>query len=284
MNTTAFQSHILDYITSHKRDLPWRTPHLQPDKNGYLDFYKVFLSEVMLQQTQVPRVMQKYHEFLHTFPTIQALAQASLPDVLRVWQGLGYNRRGKYLWLAAKQLQATASSRVIPAHTGISKSHPKDPHFHEDDKLSHLIWTPAELDALPGIGPATAASIYCFAYDKPTVFIETNIRKVFLFHFFPEQDEVGDNEILPLVQATMDTQSPREWYYALMDYGSYLAKTVPNPNKRSRHYVRQSRFEGSDRQLRGELLRDHLSGVQPALRTEREKKIWLTLQKEGLVI
>lgn len=257
MNTSAFQTQILAYAAAHKRDLPWRTPYLQPDNQGHLNFYKVFLSEVMLQQTQVPRVIQKYHEFLEAFPTMHALAQAALPDVLRVWQGLGYNRRGKYLWQAAKKLQATSC------------------------KL-HL--TPAELDALPGIGPATAASIYCFAYDKPIVFIETNIRKVFIFHFFPDRDEVNDVDLIPLVRETVDTTNPREWYYALMDYGSYLSKMVPNPNRRSKHYVRQAKFEGSDRQIRGRLLRDHLAGKKIVLQNERERTIWKVLKNEGLIV
>ena len=257
MKTSTFQTKILAYAAAHKRDLPWRTPYLQPDNQGYLDFYRVFLSEVMLQQTQVPRVIQKYHEFLDAFPTMFALAHATLPDVLRVWQGLGYNRRGKCLWQAAQKLQTT------------------------NYKL-HL--NPAELDALPGIGPATAASIYCFAYNKPTVFIETNIRKVFIFHFFPDRDEVEDADLIPLVRETLDTINPREWYYALMDYGSYLSKMVPNPNRRSKHYVRQSKFEGSDRQVRGRLLRDHLVGKKIVLQNERERTIWKTLQSEGLIV
>jgi A/G-specific adenine glycosylase len=144
--------------------------------------------------------------------------------------------------------------------------------------------TPTELDALPGIGPATAASIYCFTYNKPIVFIETNIRKVFLFHFFSERDEVGDDELIPFIHDTMDVENPREWYYALMDYGSYLSKIVPNPNRKSKQYVRQAKFEGSDRQIRGRLLRDHLAGKKIALQNERERAIWKVLQNEGLIV
>ncbi len=257
MNTNAFKTQILAYAAAHKRDLPWRTPALTPNENGELGLYGVLVSEVMLQQTQVPRVIQKYKEFLTTFPTLAVLAQAELPDVLRVWQGMGYNRRGKYLWQAARELQATSYK---------------------------LDLTPAELDALPGIGPATAASIYCFTYNKPVVFIETNIRKVYLFHFFPDREEVGDDELLPYIQKTMDYENPREWYYALMDYGSYLSKMVPNPNRKSKHYVRQAKFEGSDRQIRGALLRDHLAGKKRVLQNERERTIWKSLVTEGLVI
>jgi A/G-specific adenine glycosylase len=257
MKPNYFNEKLRDFYVAYKRDLPWRTPTLQPDRSGAIDLYKVFLSEVMLQQTQVSRVIQKYHEFLEVFPTMLALSQSTLLDVLRVWQGLGYNRRGKYLWQAAKKLQATSC------------------------KL-HL--TPAELDALPGIGPATAASIYCFTYNKPVVFIETNIRKVFLFHFFSERDEVGDDELIPFVRDAMDVENPREWYYALMDYGSYLSKIVPNPNRKSKQYVRQTKFEGSDRQIRGRLLREYLTNHTIQLKTRRERTIWNILKAEGLVI
>jgi A/G-specific adenine glycosylase len=283
MNTSAFQTQILAYAAAHKRDLPWRTPYLQPDNQGHLNFYKVFLSEVMLQQTQVPRVIQKYHEFLEAFPTMHALAQATLPDVLRVWQGLGYNRRGKYLWQAAKQLYGSCSDFVIPAKAGIQNTNQSHSGTHLESD-AHCMLTPTELDALPGIGPATAASIYCFTYNKPIVFIETNIRKVFLFHFFSERDEVGDDELIPFIHDTMDVENPREWYYALMDYGSYLSKIVPNPNRKSKQYVRQAKFEGSDRQIRGRLLRDHLAGKKIALQNERERAIWKVLQNEGLIV
>jgi A/G-specific adenine glycosylase len=237
----------------------------------------------MLQQTQVPRVIQKYHEFLEAFPTMHALAQATLPDVLRVWQGLGYNRRGKYLWQAAKQLYGSCSDFVIPAKAGIQNTNQSHSGTHLESD-AHCMLTPTELDALPGIGPATAASIYCFTYNKPIVFIETNIRKVFLFHFFSERDEVGDDELIPFIHDTMDVENPREWYYALMDYGSYLSKIVPNPNRKSKQYVRQAKFEGSDRQIRGRLLRDHLAGKKIALQNERERAIWKVLQNEGLIV
>ena len=257
MDIQTFQTQIFAYAAAHKRDLPWRTPALTPNKKGELDLYGVLVSEVMLQQTQVTRVMQKYPEFLAAFPTLRSVAHAELSDVLRIWQGMGYNRRGKYLWQAAKELQAASCEQQL---------------------------TPAGLDALPGIGPATAASIYCFTYDKPIVFIETNIRKVFIFHFFPDREDVLDDELLPYIQKTMDYENPREWYYALMDYGSYLSKMVPNPNRKSRHYVRQSKFEGSDRQIRGALLRDYLAGKMHTLKNERERTIWKSLVSEGLVI
>ncbi|MEI7653305.1 MAG: A/G-specific adenine glycosylase [bacterium] len=256
MNIQKFQTQIFAYAAAHKRDLPWRTPALTPNKKGELDLYGVLVSEVMLQQTQVTRVMQKYPEFLAAFPTLQSLAHTELSDVLRVWQGMGYNRRGKYLWQAARELQAASNKPDL---------------------------TPAELDALPGIGPATAASIYCFTYDKPIVFIETNIRKVFLFHFFPDREDVHDTELLPYIQKSLNYENPREWYYALMDYGSYLSKMVPNPNRKSKHYVRQAKFEGSDRQIRGRLLREYLAGKKVTQKNERDRTIWNALQAEGLI-
>lgn len=156
----------------------------------------------MLQQTQVPRVLKKYEEFLKTFPTFQSLAEAPLRDVLRVWQGMGYNRRGKYLRDAA-QIVVTKYQKNFP---------------HE----------PSLIDELPGIGYATACSIAAFAFNKPTIFIETNIRRVFIHHFFKDRRDIDDKELYSLVEAALDRIHPRDWYYALMDYGSYLAKTIKN--------------------------------------------------------
>ena len=115
--------------------------------------------------------------------------------------------------------------------------------------------TPEELVTLPGIGPATAGSIAAFAYSAPVVFIETNIRRVFIHFFFPEEEKVHDDQILPLVRQTLDETNPREWYYALMDYGAMLKQGVKNPNRRRHGYTVQATFEGSDRQIRGQILR-----------------------------
>ncbi len=155
--------------------------------------------------------------------------------MLAVWQGLGYNRRAVALHRSARIL-ALEHRGAVPDDT-------------------------AALVALPGIGAATAASIRAFAFDAPVVFIETNIRRVFIHEFFPGREAVADAELLPLVAAALDRRSPREWYYALMDYGAALARRVPNPNRRSRTYARQSRFEGSDRQVRGAILRALVGGT-----------------------
>lgn len=257
MNKSTFKSKIREFARSHKRDLPWRTPALTPDSHGHLGLYQVLVSEVMLQQTQVVRVKVKYHEFMDKFPSLLDLARANLVDVLKVWQGLGYNRRGKYLWESAQKILSDTSKTSI---------------------------TLPYLDALPGIGPATAASIYCFAYNRPVVFIETNIRKVYIHHFFADRAEVDDSELIPLIRETLDYENPREWYYALMDYGSFLSTVTENPNTKSKHYVKQAKFAGSDRQIRGRILRDHLSGKKVLITDEREKSIFKKLKSEGLII
>lgn len=215
-----FQELVWDYYRDNARDMPWRA---NPNP------YWVVVSEVMLQQTQVSRVLEKFPEFIDRFGSFEELAASRLADVITAWQGLGYNRRALNLHKLAKV--------VVDEYSGELPSDPVD------------------LVRLPGIGPGTAGSIAAFAFDAPVVFIETNIRRVFIHHFFEDQVGIDDKQLLPLVAAALDQEAPREWYYALMDYGTYLAKTVPNPNRRSKHHVVQSQFEGSDRQVRGEILR-----------------------------
>lgn len=184
---------------------------------------------MMLQQTQTDRVVPKYLRWLEVFPDAETLANASLADVYREWMGLGYNRRARYLQDACRI--------ITEKHQGIF---PCDPD---------------ELDALPGIGPYTARAVSTFAFGFPNAFIETNIRSVYIFFFFSKMDEVSDRDILELIELTQNTDNPREWYYALMDYGATLKKTTLNPNRKSKHYQTQSRFEGSNRQARGVLLK-----------------------------
>lgn len=217
---SQFKETIWNYYHVQGRDFSWRNVD---------DPYKVFISEVMLQQTQTKRVIAKYEEFLEAFSSFEMLALASLRDVLSVWQGLGYNRRGKFLYEAAQI--------IIEIYNGIL---PNDPEL---------------LVRLPGIGPATAASICAFAFNRPTVFIETNIRAVYLHFFFYEKTAIHDKELFPLIEQTVDQKNPREWYYALMDYGVLLKQTIPNPNRASKHHAVQSKFEGSDRQIRGKIVR-----------------------------
>jgi A/G-specific adenine glycosylase len=215
-----FREKIRKFFRNHRRPMPWRET---------TDPYGIVVSEVMLQQTQVPRVMTKYPEFIAAFPDFPSLAAAPLDDVLRVWQGMGYNRRA----IALRRI----AEKVVDEFGG---------KFPDD---------PAVLETFPGIGKATAASIAAFAFNAPVVFIETNIRRVFIHCFFADREGVRDEEILPLVAAALDRENPREWYWALMDYGTYLKTRVENPNRRSAHYARQSKFEGSRRQVRGKILR-----------------------------
>lgn len=217
----AFQANILKFYKKEGRRFPWRETH---------DPYRILVSEIMLQQTQTARVQVKYAEFLECFPSFEKLAVAPRAAVLRAWQGLGYNRRALALHECA--------CRVMREHKGIL---PGDPEV---------------LRELPGVGPYTAAAIACFAWSYPSAFIETNIRTVFLLEFFPRRRKVSDAEILSLVQSTLPTRNSRTWYYALMDYGVMLKRSARGINKRSRHYVRQTPFEGSNRQIRGQILRE----------------------------
>ena len=215
-----FRRRIYRFFRAQGRRLPWRDT---------ADPYRILVSEIMLQQTQVERVARKYGPFIQAFPDLPALARAPLRDILARWQGLGYNRRALALQRLARRVVAEFGGRL-------------------PDSV-------ADLRRLPGIGPATAGALAAFAFNQPVAFIETNIRRVFLHCFFPGQQEVTDREILPLVARTLDRRQPRPWYYALMDYGAMLKQAAPNPNRRSAHHQRQAPFANSDRQIRGLILK-----------------------------
>ena len=220
VSPAKFKKILYSYFDREGRILPWR-PSTDP--------YCIYVSEVMLQQTQAERVAMKYPEFIACFPNFLSLDSASFPEVLAVWQGLGYNRR-------AVALKKTA--QIVVQHYNASL--PRDP---------------AILLTFPGIGKATASSISAFAFNMPTVFIETNIRRVFIHFFFQDMQQVSDEEILPLVEKYLDRKNPRRWYSAIMDYGVMLKREIENPNRKSAHYRKQPRFEGSRRQVRGKLVR-----------------------------
>lgn len=214
-----FRELICLHYREYGRDLPWRRT---------TDPYRILVSELMLQQTQVDRVVPKYEAFIGRFPDFASLARAPLSDVLAAWQGLGYNRR-------AIALQKTAE-RVVHEFGGA---------------------LPADVETLttfPGIGPATAAAIAAYAFNLPVVYIETNIRRIFIHFFFEDREGVRDDELLPIIDRALLRDDPRAWYSALMDYGTVLSKRTVNPNRRSAAYTVQSRFEGSDRQIRGRVL------------------------------
>lgn len=310
VNTKGFRRLIWNHYHKHGRDLPWRPPTLKLRKDKLLDPYTIFVSEIMLQQTHVARVLEKYPQFIRAFPNIRALARAPLRDILRVWQGMGYNRRALYLKRAAEIIVQDYGEKI-----------PSDP---------------AVLAKIPGIGKNTAGAIATFAFNQPTVFIETNIRRAFIYHFgnaiseasqpmkargeptptpppLPREGARGrvssfyssshmvvavrirkihDREILPLVAQTLDRKNPREWYWALIDYGAALSKLVHNPNRKSAHYAKPSKFKGSHRQLRGAIIQALLQ--KPATLTEmikrtdgasapRTRECIQTLMRDGLV-
>lgn len=215
----SFRQEVLRYYAEHGRDLAWR--HTREP-------YAVLVSEVMLQQTQVPRVQRMWPAFMQAFPTVEALAAAPLEAVLRQWSGMGYNRRAVQLKRMAEDVVSRFGGAMPRTLEG--------------------------LRSLPGVGPATAAAVMAFAYGEAYPYIETNVRAVFLHHFFADACDVPDREIMPLIDATLPRDDPRSWYYALMDYGTHLKKTLPNPCRRSAHHTRQSPFEGSRRQTRARLL------------------------------
>ncbi|MCL2818210.1 MAG: adenine glycosylase [Actinomycetia bacterium] len=225
VDLTSFIDRVMREGSARYRDFSWRRT---------TDPYAVLVSEVMLQQTQVARVERYFDEWMNRFPTADALAAASVSDVLEAWQGLGYNRRA----LKLKQ----AAEIISEQHAGIVST--------DYD----------ELVALPGVGPATAAGVAAFALNQPSVYLETNVRAVVIFELFDEESVVSDRQIREVLELASKQSvergiEPRDWNYALLDYGAWLKKTVPNPSRRSKHHTRQSTFEGSRRQKRAALLR-----------------------------
>ena len=232
----AFRKKIYTYYRKHGRDLPWRKTR---------NPYHILVSEIMLQQTQVERVIGKYNEFINAFPDFRSLARASLRNLLTVWQGMGYNRRA----LALRSLAQT----LMNEHYGKLPSDPEN------------------LIALPGIGKYTAGAVAAFAFNQPVLFIDTNIRRVFIHTFLHDRENIKDEDILPLIKQTIDASDPRTWYNALMDYGAMLKREHANANRRSAHYQRQSPFENSNRQIRGRILKV-LVEESPLTRSQIVKK------------
>lgn len=219
LEISSFRKKIWDYYHRYGRSFPWRETE---------DPYSILVSELMLQQTQTERVIKKYGPFLDEFPDWAALADAPLSQVLRRWSGLGYNKRA----LGLKRI-----AEII--HRENHDTLPGEPEF---------------LLGLPMVGPATAGSLQAFIFNRPVAFIETNIRRVILHHFFHGMEGVHDRDVLEYVGLSLDETNPRHWYYAMMDYGVYLKYAIENPNRKSAHYRRQSPFENSNRQIRGRLV------------------------------
>ncbi len=266
MNNKNFQKTVWCFYDKNKRDkLPWRPkPTTKPLHKSW--HYKILVSEIMLQQTQVDRVIPKFESWLKKFPSFEALANAPLRDVLIEWQGLGYNSR-------AKRLQETAKI-VTTSYKG---------NLPSDNK---------QLLTLPGIGPYTAGAIMNFVFNSPTALIETNIRTVYFHHFFKGEQNISDKELLQSVEQTIDRSNPREWFYALMDYGSYLKREHGNNITKSKHYSKQSRFKGSNRELRSLILQYTLKHPKATVRQlaknidrplENIQRNFDQMKKEGLL-
>jgi A/G-specific adenine glycosylase len=220
MNEQEFQNVVWQKGRQLHRDMPWRDD-TRP--------YYILVSELMLQQTQVDRVIPKFNAFIQAFPDEKALAAAPLAEVLKLWSGLGYNRRAKFLHDAAKKIVSDFGG-VFP-----------------DNK--------PDLLTLPGVGQGTAGAIMTYAFNQPAAFIETNVRTVYFHHFFMDDASVADSQLLPIIQATIDHEHPREFYWALMDYGSWLKRSGIGRLDQSKHYKKQSPLRGSVREVRGQIVR-----------------------------
>jgi len=270
LDIKEFQTVVWDFYSKNKRDFPWRQTK---------DPYKILVSEIMLQQTQAPRVVDYYKKWLKRFPDIQSLASASFAQIYPFWQGLGYNRRALALQKLAKKVTQKYQGKL---------------------PLSIPL-----LEELPGVGPYTARAVSIFAHNRPITCLETNIRRVFIHHFFfdrrslgeggSESELVTDKDILEIAKQALPAGKARQWHWALMDYGAYLKSVVKNPNRRHKNYSVQSKFEGSLRQIRGSALRILSVGTMEEKELfeclkkatgqtkERVKKVILALEKEGLI-
>jgi A/G-specific adenine glycosylase len=245
-----FQDIIWQEGRERYRTMPWRED-TQP--------YYVLVSELMLQQTQVDRVIPKFNAFIERFPDVMTLAAASLSEVLQLWSGLGYNRRARFLHEAAKRIMADFNGEFPSTYT--------------------------DLLSLPGVGPGTAGALMVYAFNQPVAFIETNVRTVYFHHFFSDGELVSDAQLAPLLARTIDQEHPREFYWALMDYGSWLKRQGVGRISQSVHYKKQAPLKGSLREVRGQLVA--LLSIGDMTRTALEQQYQddgrLTPALEGLV-
>jgi A/G-specific adenine glycosylase len=215
-NIRWFQKKIFSFYEKNKRDLPWRKT---------TDPYKILLSELMLQQTQVKRVVLYYEKWIKKWPTIDALASASLPEVLQMWMGLGYNSRAVNLHKTVRKIVAQFGCDVIEAMK--------------------------QYKELPGIGRYTSQAVQIFSTNADLVTVDTNIRRIFISEF-ALPITITDMELWGIAETCLPRGKSRDWHNALMDYGALhltAQKTGIKPK------TQQSRFEGSDRQVRAKILR-----------------------------
>lgn len=254
MDAARFRRIVWAHYKKHGRHhLPWRETR---------DSYRILVSEIMLQQTQVDRVIPFYKYFIRKFGTAKKLAQAPLSEVLKAWQGLGYNRRAKMLQAAAKELV-----RATPISV-------------------------EEWQKLPGVGPYTARAVSAFVSNEDVIVIETNIRTAVIHHFYPTRKKVSDALIEKALIESLPLGKAREWYSALMDYGSHLKRSGVTHNKKSSTYTKQARFAGSLREVRGSILRTlsmgpttekRLLAAFPKARAPQLKTALTALLEEGFI-
>ncbi len=269
MEKKEFQQALLQWYAANKRDLPWRKT---------TDAYKILVSEIMLQQTQVSRVIPKYEVFLERFPTAHVLARAPPADVITLWAGLGYNRRAVNLQKAAKAVCVHGS---FPT-------------------------TSLGLQELPGIGPYTAAAVASFSYNDRVAVVDTNVIRV-LSRLFFGVETAGKEKVSRLAQQLVP-EDARTWNNAVMEFGALICAATPqcpscpfssdcpalkNGFPEGVPKIKQSPFEGSSRQARGKILailRGKKVETAQALSQEiklsllKTKKLLAGLEKDGLVV
>jgi len=227
-----FQKKVFSFYQKNKRDLPWRKT---------TDPYKILLSELMLQQTQVKRVILYYDKWIARWPTIDALASASLSKVLQMWMGLGYNTRAVNLHITARKIVTEFNSDVLKAMK--------------------------QYKELPGIGRYTSQAVQIFSSNENLFTVDTNIRRIFICEF-DLSTKIPEKELWGLAERCLPLGKSRDWHNALMDYGALhltARKTGIKPK------TQQSRFEGSNREIRAKILRCLLTNSTSL--SELEKKL-----------
>lgn len=238
------------YQREGRHDLPWRKKRTP---------YRILVSEIMLQQTQVGRVLYKFNEWMQKFPQLKDLREASFVNVLHLWQGLGYQRRARALHAIAK------TQTTLPR-------------------------TFEGLQNLPGIGVYTASAIMAFAYNKYShPVLETNIRTALIFYYYEDTHEkIKDTTLYDILfriekKAQEKKVEARDLYYALMDYGAWLKSQGVSYNEKSAHYHKQTKYKGSLRELRAKAL-FAIAHSKPLPCDERLEEVLQQLTAEDFIV